>query len=95
MNRRHVLRAALVGGTGLAAATGCRSGSVAAQPPSAEVSSSPPPATPAPAPTRPPLPPEITHGPRDRPAVALTFHGQGDPAMTTRLLGEIEAATRT
>jgi peptidoglycan/xylan/chitin deacetylase (PgdA/CDA1 family) len=34
--------------------------------------------------------PEVTHGPRDRPKVALTFHGQGDPTQARQLLDEIE-----
>ena len=38
-----------------------------------------------------PLPPEVTHGPRDRPAVALTFHGQGDSSLVTQLLSKLEA----
>jgi peptidoglycan/xylan/chitin deacetylase (PgdA/CDA1 family) len=42
------------------------------------------------APTGPALPPEVTNGPRDRPNVALTFHGQGDPAQVRALLGELE-----
>ncbi len=29
------------------------------------------------------------HGPRDRPEVALTFHGQGDERLVTRLLDEL------
>jgi peptidoglycan/xylan/chitin deacetylase (PgdA/CDA1 family) len=37
------------------------------------------------------LPPEVVHGPRNRPAVALTFHGQGDPAIVTELLSKLEA----
>lgn len=44
----------------------------------------------------PPLPPglpdQIEHGPRDRPRLALTFHGQGDPAAATALLAEAEKA---
>lgn len=45
----------------------------------------------APAPRRfPRQPAEVTHGPRDRPQVALTFHGQGDPALAESLLGEAE-----
>jgi peptidoglycan/xylan/chitin deacetylase (PgdA/CDA1 family) len=39
------------------------------------------------------LPPEITHGPRDRNRVALTFHGQGDPAVVNRLLDELAAGS--
>ncbi|MGW0536393.1 polysaccharide deacetylase family protein [Streptomyces sp. NPDC003032] len=48
---------------------------------------------PAPAPHRfPGLPAQIAHGPRDRPEVALTFHGQGDPATAKALLTEAEKA---
>ncbi len=43
-------------------------------------------------PSRVVLPPEITNGPRDRPQVALTFHGQGDPAQCVQLLDELERA---
>ncbi|MFF9848540.1 polysaccharide deacetylase family protein [Streptomyces litmocidini] len=47
----------------------------------------------APAPRRfPGQPGEIAHGPRDRPRVALTFHGQGDPALARRLLDQAEKA---
>ncbi|MER5472683.1 polysaccharide deacetylase family protein [Streptomyces sp. NPDC002935] len=48
----------------------------------------------APAPRRyPAQPPAITHGPRTHPPkVALTFHGQGDPAVANSLLGEAERA---
>ncbi|WP_055638486.1 polysaccharide deacetylase family protein, partial [Streptomyces griseoruber] len=35
-------------------------------------------------------PAQISHGPRDRPRVALTFHGQGEPALAEALLGEAE-----
>jgi peptidoglycan/xylan/chitin deacetylase (PgdA/CDA1 family) len=35
------------------------------------------------------LPAEVATGPRDRPAVALTFHGQGDVAVVNRLLAAI------
>ena len=35
---------------------------------------------------------EIDHGPRTRPEVALTFHGQGDPALLEALLGTVERA---
>ncbi|MGC9668792.1 polysaccharide deacetylase family protein [Planosporangium sp. 12N6] len=34
--------------------------------------------------------PEVRHGPRDRPAVALTFHGAGEPAQARALLDEVE-----
>lgn len=35
---------------------------------------------------------QIDHGPRDRARVALTFHGQGDPAVARTVLGEAERA---
>ncbi|MFD6935089.1 polysaccharide deacetylase family protein [Streptomyces goshikiensis] len=45
----------------------------------------------APAPHRfPGQPVEIGHGPRDRPRVALTFHGNGDPATARAILAEAE-----
>lgn len=37
-------------------------------------------------------PAEIEHGPRNRPRVALTFHGQGDPALARAVLGAAERA---
>ncbi|MEV0093230.1 polysaccharide deacetylase family protein [Streptomyces sp. NPDC050738] len=37
-------------------------------------------------------PEQIEHGPRDRPRVALTFHGQGDPAVAKAVLAEAERA---
>ncbi|HEY9372406.1 polysaccharide deacetylase family protein, partial [Streptomyces sp.] len=37
-------------------------------------------------------PAEIDHGPRDRPRVALTFHGQGDPAGARAVLAHAERA---
>lgn len=99
-------RAALRSGVALAAGTlaaGCSSTGVVAHPvavsrtavspsanPSANLSAKP---AAAPAPRRfPQQPAEITHGPRDRPRVALTFHGQGDPAVARALLGEAEKA---
>lgn len=98
-------RAALRSGVALAAGTfaagtltaGCATPGAVAHPPAASRASGTPPATPpaaqraAPAPRRfPQQPAEITHGPRDRPQVALTFHGQGDPAVARTLLGEAE-----
>lgn len=35
---------------------------------------------------------EIVHGPRERPEVALTFHGNGDPAIARAVLAEAEKA---
>ena len=40
--------------------------------------------------TFPQHPAQITHGPRTHPHVALTFHGQGDPATAHALLEEAE-----
>lgn len=36
---------------------------------------------------------DLVHGPRDVPAVALTFHGAGDPSLTRGALAALEAAT--
>ncbi|BDM68543.1 polysaccharide deacetylase [Streptomyces nigrescens] len=45
-------------------------------------------------PTRVPgLPVQIENGPREARAVALTFHGRGDPKLATALLGEAERAS--
>ncbi|MFZ0189139.1 MAG: polysaccharide deacetylase family protein [Streptosporangiaceae bacterium] len=38
------------------------------------------------------LGPQVVHGPRDRPQVALTFHGQGPLSMAEALLAEAERA---
>lgn len=105
-DRRAALRSgvALAAGT---LASGCSATGVVAHPVAASRTSVPPSANPAaasaanpsakpaaaPAPRRfPQQPAEITHGPRDRPRVALTFHGQGDPAVAKALLGEAEKA---
>lgn len=90
-HRRDVLRAGagLVAGGALAA--GCGTGQAAAPPP-APAPTSPsvhPPAAPAPRAYR-GHPAQITHGPRTRPRVALTFHGQGDPALARALLDTAE-----
>lgn len=51
---------------------------------------SPTPAAATTGPAAPPLavgtPDEVVNGPRDRHEVALTFHGQGDPALATAIL---------
>ncbi|MGK4579797.1 polysaccharide deacetylase family protein [Kitasatospora sp. HPMI-4] len=95
--------AALTAATGVTAACGDGGGASARnQPgtgPSATGSAPAAPATtPAPAsPSPPQLPPlspdtpvEVVNGPRDRPQVALTFHGQGDPALALALLTAAE-----
>lgn len=40
----------------------------------------------------PPLGPQVVHGPRDKPQVALTFHGQGPVPIAEALLAEAERA---
>ncbi|WP_416985724.1 polysaccharide deacetylase family protein [Streptomyces sp. T028] len=62
-------------------------------PPSPAPASATSPAGPRPAPAPrafPGQPAQITHGPRGRPRVALTFHGQGEPALAEALLAEAE-----
>ncbi|MFE0603841.1 polysaccharide deacetylase family protein [Streptomyces sp. NPDC058880] len=95
---RAALRAAGLGAAGAATAglaAGCGPGRPAAGP------SSPPPAPSRPAkPARAPAPAvprrfagqpvEIGHGPRDRARVALTFHGNGEPALARAALDEAE-----
>ncbi|TXS73302.1 polysaccharide deacetylase family protein [Streptomyces sp. me109] len=98
-------RAALRSGVALAAGTlaagsltaacatsGAAAHPLAASPASGTPSAAHPAARPAAAAPRrfPGQPAEISHGPRDRPRVALTFHGQGDPAVARTLLGEAE-----
>ncbi|GGZ58761.1 polysaccharide deacetylase family protein [Streptomyces subrutilus] len=93
--RRAALRAGAAAAVGLA--TACGSGRPATAPPTS--SSAPPPGPGKPsAPARPAAAPrrfagqpvEIGHGPRDRPRVALTFHGNGDPAIARSVLAEAE-----
>ncbi|WP_066945530.1 polysaccharide deacetylase family protein [Streptomyces lushanensis] len=106
IDRRRALRAAAGAAVTGALATGCTD-SAPGPPGSARVTSVPPhghspgaasgQARPAdraaPAPRRfPGQPAEIAHGPRDRARVALTFHGQGDPATATAVLTEAERA---
>ncbi|MFE5591882.1 polysaccharide deacetylase family protein [Streptomyces sp. NPDC056549] len=90
-DRRGALRAGAAAALAGALATACGTDPRPA-PAAAGRSPAPAPAA-APAPRRfPGQPDEIAHGPRDRPRVALTFHGQGDPALATRLLTEAEQA---
>ncbi|MFE9656397.1 polysaccharide deacetylase family protein [Micromonospora sp. NPDC006431] len=97
-DRRGALRAAATAAAGLVGLAGCnpaRRPSVARSATSGtgttSPSASPPPsATGASAP--PALPGEISSGPRERPNVALTFHGQGEPALARQLLAELERA---
>ncbi|MCW2869204.1 polysaccharide deacetylase family protein [Actinacidiphila oryziradicis] len=92
INRRGVLRGAAYAATAGALTSGCAPNG---RPSSARASSATPTspaASPSSASAAPVLPAQITHGPRDRPRVALTFHGQGEPAMATALLAEAERA---
>ncbi|MFF9167352.1 polysaccharide deacetylase family protein [Streptomyces sp. NPDC014776] len=95
-DRRTALRTGtgLLAGAAFGSACSAQGGAVhpvAARPaPSSSTSSASPHAA-APAPRRyPGVPAQITHGPRTRPWVALTFHGQGDPAIARALLTEAE-----
>ncbi|KOG72626.1 polysaccharide deacetylase [Kitasatospora aureofaciens] len=102
LHRRSVLRAAPAAVAG-ALATGCATARTDTT--AVRASGSPPPGgTGPPAPgarspgaARPPTrapgqPVQIQHGPSRGSAVALTFHGQGDPKTATALLGEAERA---
>ncbi|MEV5148373.1 polysaccharide deacetylase family protein [Streptomyces sp. NPDC052727] len=88
-HRRDLLRTGAGVVVGGAFAAGCGTGQAAQRPA---------PATPAPPSAKPPAgphaypghPTQITHGPRTRPQVALTFHGQGDPALARALLDTAE-----
>ncbi|MEW1778376.1 polysaccharide deacetylase family protein [Streptomyces sp. NPDC086777] len=82
--RRDLLRASAAFTAGAALITGCGNpGTATAAPPA-----TPSPASPSASPT--PLPFQVTHGPRTTASVALTFHGQGDPALADQLLGTAE-----
>ena len=88
-----LLSGAAVTGAGLA---GCSTEGKASTPAGGTGSR---PATAVPSPSvRPPseagaqLGPQVVHGPRHRPQVALTFHGQGPVAMADALLAEAERA---
>ncbi|MGW4822316.1 polysaccharide deacetylase family protein [Streptomyces sp. NPDC004227] len=94
-DRRGVLRAGagLVAGGALAAGCSSTGAAPSATASSASSAESPPAGTPQAAPAPRPFPrqpAQITHGPRDRPRVALTFHGQGDPEIARSLLTEAE-----
>ncbi|MCX4883701.1 MULTISPECIES: polysaccharide deacetylase family protein [unclassified Streptomyces] len=89
-------RTALRTGAGLltagALAAGCATnGAVAHSTTSAHPPTDPPTASAAPTPRDyPGRPAQLTHGPRTHPRVALTFHGQGDPAVAHSLLTAAE-----
>ena len=90
MDRRSALRAAAAAAAGLAA-TGCGTDAPASPPATqapSTVASDAPSASAAPSAVA--LPAEVVHGPADRPNVALTFHGQGDPGLVRQLLAELD-----
>ncbi|MFJ5078044.1 polysaccharide deacetylase family protein [Streptomyces sp. NPDC088553] len=90
IDRRGALRAGAAAALAGALATACGTTPRPAAPAPRRPAAAP---VAAPAPRRlPGQPAEITHGPRDRPRVALTFHGQGDPALARTLLGQAEKA---
>ncbi|GLF94769.1 polysaccharide deacetylase family protein [Streptomyces yaizuensis] len=98
IDRRRALRTG-AGAAATALALGCGGpgptpgGPPPRTPPSGPPSPRPAAARPAPAPRRfPGRPGQITHGPRDRDRVALTFHGGGDPATARAILAEAERA---
>ncbi|MGW0738183.1 polysaccharide deacetylase family protein [Streptomyces sp. NPDC002851] len=92
LDRRRVLRAGALLSLAGTATAGCASRERTAQPAPARQQSTWAP-SPATGPQRfPDQPAQIEHGPRDRPRVALTFHGQGDPRTARAVLAEAERA---
>uniref|UniRef100_UPI003F685B36 polysaccharide deacetylase family protein n=1 Tax=Streptomyces polyasparticus TaxID=2767826 RepID=UPI003F685B36 len=89
-DRRGALRAAA-----LLALAGPLAAACSADPPGRPTAPEPRPSAPPPAPGPrrfPGLPAQIEHGPRNKPRVALTFHGQGDPRIARQLLAQAEQA---
>ncbi|MFJ6794246.1 polysaccharide deacetylase family protein [Streptomyces sp. NPDC091268] len=96
-DRRTALRAGAAAAAGaLTAACGAGARPAPAAPAPTAPAKAAAPAKPAPAAASPRRfagqPVEIGHGPRDRPRVALTFHGNGDPAVAKAVLAEAERA---
>src|SRR4051794_33175955 len=96
MNRRLVLRSTLAA-LGGATAAGCSDQKQATTPPSADApvpsstdQSSREPSVSTPTTRRGAT--EVSHGPRSVRKVALTFHGNGDPALARTLLDQVERA---
>ncbi|MFI6600220.1 polysaccharide deacetylase family protein [Nonomuraea sp. NPDC050536] len=84
IDRRHLLAS-----VGLLPLAACAS---PARPPVTPAVATTPATTPAPAPVSTParLPGEVVHGLRDRPMVALTFHGAGPYGLAERVLSTVE-----
>jgi len=87
--RRRTAMGAAVASLGLAMA-GCEAPSPSPRSSGGPTTGPAPTRGSSPAPSLGPLPPEVVNGPRDRPNVALTFHGQGEAAQVRALLGELE-----
>jgi peptidoglycan/xylan/chitin deacetylase (PgdA/CDA1 family) len=92
VNRRNALAAAAAITAMAFASAGCDAEPTGPTRSAAPVPTPNPTPTAAPTPTLGALPAQVTTGPGDRPSVALTFHGQGDPALVTRLLAELASA---
>ncbi|MES5817166.1 polysaccharide deacetylase family protein [Streptomyces sp. RG80] len=89
-DRRTVLRVSAGLVTAGAFTAGCATSGAVAHPTRSRAPARP---SPAPGPRRlPGRPAQLDHGPRTHPRVALTFHGNGDPATARALLGEAERA---
>ena len=86
LSRRDLLRTAAIA-SGVAAA-GCDVSDNKGLPAPLPQSQTPAPQVSA-EPSRPPLPAEVVNGPRDKPNVALTFHGQGDATIVKQILHEL------
>jgi len=92
IDRRALLRAAIAAAASGAGAAGC---GTARRPPGSPVGASGAPGAPTPPSSGPlpaGLPSEVVHGPRERAAAALTFHGSGDARLALRLLQAAEQA---
>src|SRR5690348_7558924 len=82
-----------VAGAGLAGCASSRPGSTSPRPHRSEsVAPVPSPTASPPAGVTMKLGPQVVHGPRRHPGVALTFHGQGPVAMADALLSQAERA---
>jgi peptidoglycan/xylan/chitin deacetylase (PgdA/CDA1 family) len=87
-----VPRRTLLAIAGAGAVAGCGPSRSASPSPVPPASGSPPPTSATAAGAAPTaLPAEVVHGPRDVPAVALTFHGQGEPAVVRGILDALAA----
>ncbi|MFF4329428.1 polysaccharide deacetylase family protein [Streptomyces sp. NPDC001591] len=98
-DRRTALRATAAAAAGALTAACGAGGDGAPASRTAQAAPARPPQAAKPAPAAAPAPRrfrgqpvEIAHGPRDRPKVALTFHGNGDPATARAVLAEAEKA---